>query len=759
MRSNISRARVVLLAAGLLAALALRSNRTEAQEPGPAQDYPKFSSFISLATDVPFRKKLVVLQEYLEAQNWKEVIGPLQELLDREEDVFVPVYRKGPGGKELHWTSGWGEADRLLAALPPKALELYEVQSGGRARALLAQARKQGDLLVLAEVGRRYGYTRAGGEALDLLGTHHLDRGQYTLAAACFDGLLRRSNAGELPPLTLVKVALAFQRVGNKAALEKTWQRLVNKAPDGLTLGKKTMSLTQLRKELDRIGWGPGERAASFDGVMVAGNPGRSARGKGSPPGPKALWQQDTVFDPAIDLWVQGALQKMQAYWQSPLPGSTPLAVAGRVVYRSHRGVHALDRKSGKVLWEFPSSWSLEKLVEEAARNAYANKWLGIYWQNYPHVFIDNSIVGTFSTDRSRVYSVEDVAVPPHPPNSGRLLGGPGKQPQLAPAPGLTEVVHYSRLLARDLETGKAVWASGGRSGKKATSPLQDSHFLGAPLPLGGRLYVLTEKDQSLHLVCLEAATGKPLWTQALATPGYRLVLDGGRRTQAAHLAYGEGVLVCPSNAGALMAVDPLTHHLRWAYAYRKDPVSPPGRVTPVGGKVRRLHLPVSLAPPNFGPHWKTTAPVIQDGKVVFTAPDYPAIHCLNLHDGSLRWKASRGAFDVYLAGVFDGKVLLVGKQSCRALRLSDGKLLWEVETGMPSGMGSAVGKTYYLPLQNGVKGAGPCLCALDLDKGVVTETMPRKEVLGNLVFQGGEVISQTATTVAAYPQRKDGKK
>jgi outer membrane protein assembly factor BamB len=277
---------------------------------------------------------------------------------------------------------------------------------------------------------------------------------------------------------------------------------------------------------------------------------------------------------------------------------------------------------------------------------------------------------------------------------------------------------------------------------------------LGAPQPLEGLLYVLTEKDQGLHLVCLEGATGKLLWRQALATPKNTLVLDGGRRGQAVHLAHAQGVLVCPTNAGALVAVDRLMHRLLWAYAYREEPAPSQEPIIPIRGRARLMRLALTATPPNFTPHWKTSAPVVQDGKVVFTAPDDPAIHCLNLHDGSLRWKAGREENDLYLAGVYSGKVLLVGRQSCRALRLDDGKLLWRVDTGMPSGHGAASGNIYYLPLQKAVKGDGPAVAALDLEKGEVTYFAPQNEILGNLVLQGGEVISQTAAAVAVYPQR-----
>ena len=41
------------------------------------------------------------------------------------------------------------------------------------------------------------------------------------------------------------------------------------------------------------------------------------------------------------------------------------------------------------------------------------------------------------------------------------------------------------------------------------------------------------------------------------------------RRTWAAHLAYGEGILVCPTNAGAVFGVNLLENSLVWAYPYR----------------------------------------------------------------------------------------------------------------------------------------------------------------------------------------------
>jgi hypothetical protein len=103
--------------------------------------------------------------------------------------------------------------------------------------------------------------------------------------------------------------------------------------------------------------------------------------------------------------------------------------------------------------------------------------------------------------------------------------------------------------------------------------------------------------------------------------------------------------------------------------------------------------------------------------------------------------------------------VLVVGKQACRALDLADGKQLWQVETGLPSGRGVASGDIYYLPLKEAARGKEPAIYAIDLRKGVIRVRVPspRKEVPGNLLLGHGEVFAQTVTAVTAYPNRKDG--
>src|SRR5262249_24924248 len=130
------------------------------------------------------------------------------------------------------------------------------------------------------------------------------------------------------------------------------------------------------------------------------------------------------------------------------------------------------------------------------------------------------------------------------------------------------------------------------------------------------------------------------------------------------------------------------------------------------------------------------------------------SVHCLSLRTGELLWKQKR-ADDLYLAGVHNSKVLLVGKSACRALNLADGKQLWRTETGLPSGQGVADDNVYYLPLRAGAQSREPEVCPLDIDKGTILAhtRSHRQEVPGNLLFFDSLVLSQTATHITAYQQ------
>src|SRR5262249_35810493 len=146
-----------------------------------------------------------------------------------------------------------------------------------------------------------------------------------------------------------------------------------------------------------------------------------------------------------------------------------------------------------------------------------------------------NGLVGSLSSDGERVYAVDDLPLPP-PPDLIR-----GKARSNFRLPELPAWARQNQLVALDIHSGRITWQCGG---KGTTCPLAGDYFLGAPLPLHGKLYVITERDGELRVICLDPVHGAHLWTQALAFVANRSAWDTRRRLHAAHLAYGDGILV-----------------------------------------------------------------------------------------------------------------------------------------------------------------------------------------------------------------------
>ena len=545
----------------------------------------------------------------------------LQKILDSKEDVFVQVRQPTADGQEkVRWVSAKAEANRLLGTMPGDGMQFYELQYGFTARKLLTEAKAKSDPRILAEVAQRYFHTEAGAEATDLLGTYHLDRGRPLMAALCYDRLLHREGTENLPALTVFKAALAFHQVGdatNTEASHQAWKRLAAKiGRDGLRIGEEQAGLEQLQKELDRAA--APETASPFDWAVFRGNASRSAKGRGGDPFLESKWQLSMLPDKLNEearAWIKDAEQRQQYRPEPMLPAFFPVAACGKLIYRSYAGIHAVDIKTGDLLWDsVPLAGSLNSLAELSKRSKVATWFQQYRAGNYQNILFENSTVGTLSTDGRRAYAVDDLAIPPYPGYQNFPAFGPGGAVQVSGP--LHALAQRSRLVAFDLESGKLVWERGdpGPTEKPMDkTELADSYFLGPPLPLGGKLYVLTEKNAELRLVCLDAANGEPTWTQTLATARDRLLLDISRRVQAVHLAYGEGILVCPTNAGAILGVDLLSRSLVWAFPYReKTPESFPGFAVPAGRRLPPGAFAIGFDPFNnlqkLGGDWKMSA-------------------------------------------------------------------------------------------------------------------------------------------------------
>ena len=750
-------------------------------------------SSIKLVENTDFRQYINVARDCIKGKEWKDAIKALDHVLGSKADYYVQVRERDSSGREtLRWTSVKFEANNLLGSMDTEGLEEYEVIVGGKAKALLDRAKETGDRELLAEVALKYLHTRAGTEATELLATSFLDRGQFFMAALRYDRLLAMNpERSKLDELTLFKTALAYRRAGDVKKSDAIWELFANKVrgAGGVKINGELVGLAKLKDLLEETI--VSTQGNTYDWPFVRGNTMNTAQAQGSPPLlDNPMWKVLTILAPDEET---GKVEEETLKKEKPakdridqaislqgnnpvLPGFFPIAVNRLLIVRTYDDIRAYNlhdvkdpagkvtEKAGSLSWRStPFDASLANVTSDNKfRNP--NEWLNQFFTpqfpGFSNLVYENSLLGTLSTDHRFVYAIDDLAVPANP----QVFQFMWNQGQVSNE--VKPLVLNNCLYAFNIASGKGEWRLGDFGGKDEL--FKDSHFLGAPIPVGGKLFVLNEKnpgpmgDSELRLIVIDptkmSAPHRPTITDVInigqVQNNSRITHDIARRTNASSLAYGEGILVCPTHAGELLGVDLLSRSLAWAYPYREqsnnknpNPFPNPGFPGPgfpgmpgMGGF-------------NSGPaNWHSAPPAIADGKVVFTAPDALSVHCVNLRDGTPVWKRRQNDNDLYMAGVYAGKVLVVGKNAIRALSLEDGRQLWFLPTGdMPSGQGVAAKNIYYLPLKKGE------ILAVDIEKGTVKAhnraANQQATSPGNLVFYDGAVLSQTPREVVAYPQ------
>lgn len=747
--------------------------------PGGDANLATHYSGVELIENQEFQQLIDLAREYIGGRRWPQAFKAVQKILESKHDYYAQVKRRDAttGEDRVRWASVKFEANNLVGSLPPEGLEAYEVEFGPRARDLLAEAKKKGDRELLADVAQRFMYTKAGLEANDLLATSFLDRGQFFTAALRYERLLVLPEDRYRPSdLTLFKAALAYRRAGDGTNAERVWKRLQERIgrAGGLRVGEQMVTTAQLQDLLDRTPLAP--PANPHDWIMPGGDLTRTAQAKGSPPMlDEILWVRKTVLDindetketdrgAEFKNWLDQALERSRGIPNFPImPGSFPIAAGGKLIYRTAIGVsavnlHEIRDNDGKVIFK-PGEieWKSTELdgapgVCMAVPNIRGtlDTWLRqVYTQSgFTHLLYENSAIGVLSTDHRLVYTVDDLAVPAPPAYlTPQYWNSPQVHDEVKP------LVKGNSLQAFELDSGKIAFRLGD---PKKNDEFTESHFLGVPINVGGKLYVLNEKnDGKLRLFCIEPRKlPNGQWTAVVIPPvqelgkvrdSHRVTHDIARRTSTVHLAYGEGILVCPTNAGEVLGVDLMSRTLAWAYPYRGSAPHPQSVVANPQFQPPNRQMALTYS------NWKVSPPCIADGKVVFTAPDAIAVHCINLRDGTPVWTVRQQDNDLFLAGIINGKVLVIGKNSARAYKLADGEHLWTLATNdLPAGQGVASKNVYYLPLRKGE------IIAIDMVRDKIAahnRASKANTALGNLVFYEGAVLSQTADEVTAYPQ------
>ena len=226
------------------------------------------------------------------------------------------------------------------------------------------------------------------------------------------------------------------------------------------------------------------------------------------------------------------------------------------------------------------------------------------------------------------------------------------------------------------------------------------------------------------------------------------MIFDGLRRLAGAAPSLAEGLIVCPTSAGAVVAVNAATHSLVWGFAYH---------LSPSQAKPLRLQVNFTTGSMSDAPRWVDAAVVISGRRVLVTPVDSDQLYCLDLLTGKELWSYDRSGM-LYLGCVHEGRVVLVGPREVTALRMTDGKPAWSPASlaipsdGLSRGRGLHAGHFFYLPT------SAKQLLAIDLNAGRLAAAIKTNHVLGSLVAVRNCLISQSSDLLEQFGTAETGR-
>ncbi len=555
---------------------------------------------------------------------------------------------------------------------------------------MLDDAVKRGNIDALTDITRKYFYTDAGYSAAMLLGRHYLSRGQPLAAALSLKQLHDLPASKKYEPELSLLLASSWLLAGQPKLAEEVLDVLRQAQPQAelFIAGQKERlpadgedAVAWLRKQLGNLKLDGNATAEQW--FVFRGNAARNAPTKGGVPLEQELWAVPTPNDPDQQKIINDQQEQYSKQRVPALPALQPLVVrhtsadkktppSDVVITRTPSRLLAVDFHTGERVWFYPPQGQAAALGEPAsfstppsgADSPEVIKLKQRTWSDAPY--------GQISSDGTRVYFVQDLGLADRVgPQQIVVAGGFIRGNPDRPKP-------FNSLMALELDReGYQVWSVGGEDGGDEPK-LAGAFFLGPPLPLMDKLYVLAEVNGDIRLVVLDPATGRLHWQQQLCGVDNQAILgDSSRRLGGAVPSFSEGVLICPTSAGAVVAVDVAKRSLLWGYQYLEPPkdARPSGGFFPVRNSGRSKKQP--------GEGWADSSITIVGNRVLLTPVEHDEIICLDLVEGTIDgkplWKHERGD-GLLVACVHTGNVIVVAQDKLQAYSLDSGDAAWSVK-------------------------------------------------------------------------------
>ena len=701
-------------------------------------------------------------------QRWSDAAMLFDEILAADRDVFTRSDRR-----QRTWQSIKAETNRLIGGLEKAGREAYELQFRARADRMLEQAVAANDTAGIVAVARRWFHTPAGYRATLLAAIEALEANQPLAAAVWLDRLSAVDGGTPFEPTLSIMRSIAWLRAGDRVAAAAILERLRNGGGNVARIAGKDVTVSfPAGGGLEWLTGLVGERQGSVKGspkgqtggqsgdwVVHRGDPARNAVATASCPLLAARYRVPLARHPEESRLLESR-RRLHADQDLPvLPAGTPLAVEGTILTHTPMGLLAVDFETGKRVWLQPGGPSAPLHAGTAGGEGGGDGGDADVSNSFSSVF-DDVTSGMLASDGRLVFAVES-----HPDAvSSRQVGPLNFRPAMQSIGGGWR--GGNTLSAYDLASrGSLRWRlpqAGEAADEVGKAAAGTAWYLGAPLPVGEQLLALVEEKGEIRLDVLAADTGRAVWSQPLAEIDEERSIDNrdshARRLAGLSPSVAEGVLVCPTGAGAIVAVDLATRTLLWAYEYPQAlqggvVVLPNGfrvpRGQPMGGGFGGDA--VGDREQRMG-RWLDSVPILAVGRVLLTPGDSQELHCLDLRQGTVVWRLPRKD-RLYVAGIVDGRAIVVGRRGVEAIDLTNGRVLWQrplaADHGSPSGRSILTGNRLLLPLDT------PEVLAIDLADGQIAGRSAARgnAVPGNLLAYRGEVISQGADSLDVFHQ------
>lgn len=713
---------------------------TEEEEAEKSDDL--FSLYYSahLPTDRQLSQDLKLAERLLKEGRYSEGLPLIDRVLGASEDALE---LEGARDSKQPTVSLKSEGRRLLAELPPEGFAALELETGVVAQRHLEEAMQKGDLGAIAHIAGRYPLTKAATQAMAIVAQASQDSGDFGTAARRFSELAQCPALEPQVRLSfLLRSAACWGEAGEVAELETTLNRL-----------EKDFATQQISKVVggDFEQWEQQirARAAAVSPVsentawgIEGGSPSRNPVVASDVPHAWPAWRARTVEEVHLQQQLVARHVATQREGRAWLPMASPIAVGDLVIVRTPHTIVAVDWKTGRRVWETRREGIADPSEVLNLSERYRGRMKGEAFSPVEQRVWVDSIYAALSADGRRAYAVGDL------PAASTDNYGNWRGQFFWGMEETTQELEGNSLSAYELESeGKLVWRI---HGSVATGDLEGAFFLGPPLAVSGHLYVLAEIRNSIYLLVLEPATGHLEWKQPLVNMEQNVADDTLRRIVGATPAYAHGLILCPTSAGCVVAVDAIDRSIRWVYRFGVDE-SVASRQTASWNQNRGAYQA------KLSDRWSRVRCIAGEGNVVVTSPETNKLHCLEPDTGVERWSLPREE-RLLVLGIAQGKVVVAGDDWIEARKLSDGTAAWsEARVRLPegsllAGLPLVTEQQVFVPLTIGQ------LAVMELATGKLVSRleMQQQDGMGNLAFHRGTLLSQSVTSLARYDQLAD---